>query len=179
MRLFRYILSIFAPELKPRSTWNLSTHNLFLIKASWFCDLIWRDSSWSILVHVVACWLTVPRHYTKQCWLSSVSTKFANVPIEGNVRKTHYSDVIMSAMARQITGISIVYSKVCSGAYKKNVKIPRHWPFRGVLTGCRWIPRIKGQWRKNVSIWRRHHACMWPYTISHGQAIWNLYLNYN
>ena len=28
----------------------------------------------------------------------------------------HYSDVIMSAMASQITGISIVYSTVCSGA---------------------------------------------------------------
>ena len=28
----------------------------------------------------------------------------------------HYSDVIMSAMASQITGVSIVYSVVCSGA---------------------------------------------------------------
>ena len=28
----------------------------------------------------------------------------------------HYSDVIMSAMAFQITGVSIVYSTVCSGA---------------------------------------------------------------
>ena len=28
----------------------------------------------------------------------------------------HYSDVLMSAMASQITGISIVYSTVCSGA---------------------------------------------------------------
>ena len=31
----------------------------------------------------------------------------------------HYSDVIMSAMASQITGVSIVYSTVCSGADKK------------------------------------------------------------
>ena len=29
---------------------------------------------------------------------------------------THYSDVIISAMASQITGVSIVYSTVCSGA---------------------------------------------------------------
>ena len=28
----------------------------------------------------------------------------------------HYSDVIMTAMASQITGVSIVYSTVCSGA---------------------------------------------------------------
>ena len=28
----------------------------------------------------------------------------------------HYTDVIMSAMASQITGVSVVYSTVCSGA---------------------------------------------------------------
>ena len=32
-----------------------------------------------------------------------------------NSRK-HYSDVLMSAMASQITSVSIVYSTVCSGA---------------------------------------------------------------
>ena len=32
----------------------------------------------------------------------------------------HYSDVIMSAMASQITGVLIIYSIVCSGAYKKH-----------------------------------------------------------
>ena len=30
--------------------------------------------------------------------------------------RSHYSDVIMSTMACQITGVSIVYSTVCSGA---------------------------------------------------------------
>ena len=29
---------------------------------------------------------------------------------------THYSDVMMSPMASQIAGVSIVYSTVCSGA---------------------------------------------------------------
>ena len=32
----------------------------------------------------------------------------------------HYSDVLMSAMASQITSISSVYSAVCSGAYQIN-----------------------------------------------------------
>ena len=32
----------------------------------------------------------------------------------------HYGDVIMSAMASQITGVSIVYSAVCSGAGQTN-----------------------------------------------------------
>ena len=30
----------------------------------------------------------------------------------------HYSDVIMGAVASQITGVSIIYSDVCSGAYQ-------------------------------------------------------------
>ena len=37
----------------------------------------------------------------------------------------HYSDVIMSAMASQAIGVSIVYSTVCSG------KAPPHWPLWG------------------------------------------------
>ena len=40
----------------------------------------------------------------------------------------NYSVVIMTAMASQITGVSIVYSTVCSDADKKTIKAPRHWP---------------------------------------------------
>ena len=32
---------------------------------------------------------------------------------------THYSDVIMSAMASQIIGVLIVYSTICSGANQR------------------------------------------------------------
>ena len=42
----------------------------------------------------------------------------------------YYRDVIMSTMASQMTGVSIVYSTVCSGAHKRNIKAPRH----GVLS---------------------------------------------
>ena len=45
---------------------------------------------------------------------------------------THYIDVIMSAMASQITGASIVYSTVVQAQIKENIKAPRHWPFRGM-----------------------------------------------
>ena len=53
----------------------------------------------------------------------------------------HYSDVIMSAMDSQITGVLIVYSTVCSGADKKNMKAPRHRSVWGEFAGDRWIPR--------------------------------------
>ena len=36
--------------------------------------------------------------------------------------------VIMSTMASQIIGVSIVCSIVCSGAYKENIKAPHHRP---------------------------------------------------
>ena len=39
----------------------------------------------------------------------------------------HYSDVIMSAMASQITGVSTVCITVCSGADQRKYKAPRHW----------------------------------------------------
>ena len=56
----------------------------------------------------------------------------------------HYSEVIMSMMVSQITGVSSVYSTVCSGA-DENIKALRHCPLWGEFTGDRWIPRAKGQ----------------------------------
>ena len=66
----------------------------------------------------------------------------------------HYSDVIMSAMASQITGVSIVYSTVCSGA--ENIKVSRHWPSWGKFTAERWFPARSGSNGENVSNWWRH-----------------------
>ena len=56
----------------------------------------------------------------------------------------HHNDVIMGAMASQITslviGCSTVYSQI-----KENIKAPRHWPLCEEFTGDRWIPRTNGQ----------------------------------
>ena len=57
----------------------------------------------------------------------------------------HYNDVIMWAIASQITSLMIVYSTVYPDADKKNTKAPRHWPLCGEFTGDRWIPRTNGQ----------------------------------
>ena len=43
---------------------------------------------------------------------------------------SHYSDVIMGAMAYQITGISIDQPFV-HAQIKENIKAPRHWPLWG------------------------------------------------
>ena len=40
-----------------------------------------------------------------------------------SIRVIHYGDVIMGAMASQITGVSIVCSTVCWGADLENIKL--------------------------------------------------------
>ena len=69
----------------------------------------------------------------------------------------NYSDAIMSAMASQITGVSIVYSTSFSGADKKNIKAPRHWLCEGNLLVTGEFPAQSNSNAENVSIWWRHH----------------------
>ena len=54
----------------------------------------------------------------------------------------HYNDVIMGAIASEITSLTIVYSTI---QIKKTIKAPRHRPLCGDFTGHRWIPRANGQ----------------------------------
>ena len=51
----------------------------------------------------------------------------------------------MSAMASQITGVSIVYPTVFQAQIKENIKALRHWPLWGEFTCDRRIPRTKSQ----------------------------------
>ena len=58
----------------------------------------------------------------------------------------HYGDVIMGAIASQITSLAIVYSTQI-----KNITAPRHWPL------CGEFPAQMASDAENVSIWWRHH----------------------
>ena len=56
----------------------------------------------------------------------------------------------MSAMASQITGVSMFTLLFVQAQIKENIKAPRSWPLWGnsPVTGefpDRWIPRTKGQ----------------------------------
>ena len=56
-------------------------------------------------------------------------------------------------------GISNHQPQLCIQAQiKENIKAPRHWPLWGEFTGDRWIPRTKGQYAENVSVWWRHYG---------------------
>ena len=75
----------------------------------------------------------------------------------------HYIGVIMSAMASQITSVSIVYSTVCSGTDQRKQRSSPSTKLR--ITGlCEGNSPVTGetpvQWvsnAENVSIWLRHH----------------------
>ena len=71
----------------------------------------------------------------------------------------HYSDVIMSAMASQITGLAIVYSTVYSGENQRKDQISASLAFvRGIhRRQATEVPAQRASSAENVSIWWRHH----------------------
>ena len=73
-------------------------------------------------------------------WGENFSRKYI-LDLVGN----HHCDVIKSAMASQITGVSIVYSFFFQAQIKEDIQAPRHWPLWGEFTGDRWIRSTKGQ----------------------------------
>ena len=74
--------------------WLSGCPNMYF-KLSLICNICNTYQIWNIFIYVITC--------------SSNADNAAN-------RLFHYSDVIMSAMASQITGISIVFSTICSGS---------------------------------------------------------------
>ena len=58
---------------------------------------------------------------------------------------SHYNDVIMGAIASQITSLTIATQPFIPAQFKENIKAPRHWPLWGETTGDRWIPLTNGQ----------------------------------
>ena len=70
----------------------------------------------------------------------------------------HYSDVIMSAMASQITGVSKVWVTVCSGAYqgKQQSKLR----VTGLCVRYR-LPSQMASNAENISLWWRHNGWWW------------------
>ena len=81
----------------------------------------------------------------------------------------HYNDVIMSAMASQITGLTIVYPSVYSGADQRKYQSSASLAFvRGIhrrpVNSPHKGPVLSNA--ENVSIWWRHHVCIWCHYVS-------------
>ena len=99
---------------------------------TWFCarDLRVATSSASVILQVLfetsileqkipkVYKNTSQNQYQTNYWniLILVGKQTAQIKRTRLIKTKHYGDVIMSAMASQITNVSIVYSAVCSGA---------------------------------------------------------------
>ena len=83
--------------------------------------------------------------YTTAVWFVLFGYIYLSLSVYPSSPYAHYDDVIMGAIASQITSLTIVYPSVYSGADQSNIKAPRHWPLCGEFTGDRWIPRTNGQ----------------------------------
>ena len=73
-------------------------------------------------------------------------------------QQMHNIDVIMTAIASQITSLTAVYSIVHSGAEQRKHQTPRHWPLGGEFTGPGEFPAQRTSNSGDVSIWWRHHG---------------------
>ena len=59
----------------------------------------------------------------------------------------HYKDVLMGAIASQITSLTMLTQPIIQTQIKENIKASHDWPLCGEFTGDRWIPRTNGQLR--------------------------------
>ena len=91
-------------------------------------------------------------------WVSKLWYRFWTWQTSYVLQLWHYNDVMMDAMASQITSLAIVYSPLIQTQIKEHIKAPRHWPLCGEFTGDRWIPAQRTSNAENVSIWWRHHG---------------------
>ena len=119
-----------------------------------------RDQTMSSLCPQTPKHLTLQGHQQAHAvltfYLDICSFRFSQYPC----CRFHYIDVIMTTMASQITSITVAYSTVYSDADQRKHQSSVSLAFVWGIHRDRWIPRTKGQLRRNVSIWWRHHVKM-------------------
>ena len=89
---------------------------------------------------------------------------------------TPYGDVIMGAMASQITSLTIVYSTVYSGTDQRKHQSPASQAFlcAGNSPVTSEFPTQKASNAENVSIWWRHHDTpYWEYGEVNKRKFWS------
>ena len=109
----------------------------------------------SQLVHVV--YLFIWRERYHHCGKTNKQTEKFETEVQTKPFY-HYSNVIMSAIASQIIGVSIVCSNVCLGADQGNINASCHWPCAGNSSVTGGFPSQRASDAENLSIWWRHRA---------------------
>ena len=100
------------------------------------------------------------RYWLWSYWEVTITGSFVSFSFNTSFSVDHYDDVIMSAIASQITSLTIVYSTVYSGAdqnkYQSSASLAFVWGIHPPGTGE--FPAQMASNAENVSIWWRHHV---------------------
>ena len=123
--------------------WPVTRIMFHLITLSW-CTQPMRDNV-TLLRHLSLAggiYKMIPAVVEQQTPFCLIS--IINIILDTGAVQGHYSDVMMSGTASQITSIAIVRSLVCSDAEQRNLKALLHWPLWEESTGNWWIPLTKG-----------------------------------
>ena len=114
-------------------------------------------------IHVTGPWFNIKISYQyriSHCGDKTIlwpSYLHNGISCTGKMTSLHYTDVIMTTMASQITSLMIVYSIVYWGADQRKTSKLRVWHLCGEFTGTGEFPAQKASNVENVSIWWRHH----------------------
>ena len=88
------------------------------------------------------------KELTRSCVVICCSIRDLSIPLSSEYLScNHYSDVIMTTMASQITSLTVVYSTVYSDADQRKHQSSASLAFVWGIHRDRWIPRTKGQLR--------------------------------
>ena len=117
-------------------------------------------------------WVTAIRNWAPISFMLFISGK--GLSHTGQLINSHYNNVIMSAMAPQISSLMILYSTVYSDADQRKYQSSASLAFVREFTGDQCMTHTKGQWRGKYSSWWRHHdpfinIAQWFQTKNDGQ----------
>ena len=104
-------------------------------------------------------WLVMRQHWMRW-WIGAIrhQSMITSTKVDENLW-CHYSDIIMSAMASQITIMSIICSAICSGTHQRKLQSSALLAFvRGnpLVTGR--VPSQRASNMESISIWWCHHG---------------------
>ena len=155
-------------------SFELFAHNLQgYFTGTWYTD-VWKTCLTGQVKYNTVC---SPCIITVWCNKVLRSTFKRKVQHKSHFGPTHYSDVIMGAIASQITSLTIVYSTVYSDADERKHQSSASLAFVWEFTATGEFPAQMASNAENVSIWRRHHENT-LYLALAGE-LWGVYCEFN
>ena len=159
----QHFINLLVPEYNVITVPELMNHTLRLKCPTFLGDIlkcILLVANFGVLITEVCSFTVAIYKQLHVAWISMPCQAIREYERRSTPALRHYSDVIMSAMASQITGVSFAQPFV-PVQIKENIKAPRHWPLWWESTGDQWIPLHKGPVARkmfpfdDVSMWHQ------------------------